>query len=169
MSSSADIAALDRLFVHVAHLHHDHARSLFNTVGLYRGQPPVLRVLEEEEGLSHSELARRLRIRPATISKMLDRMDKAGFIMRKADPADQRVSRVYLTDRGRAVQDQVRSLIATMARDGFSSLTPDEVSTLHALLSRVAANLEAAAVRHAVDSADCRPDAPVKAQAEQGD
>jgi DNA-binding MarR family transcriptional regulator len=141
MSSPPDIYALDHLLAHVSHLHHDRARTLFDTIGLYRGQPPVLRALEEQEGLSHSELAARLGIRPATVSKMLDRMEKAGFLTRQPDPVDQRISRVFLTAHGHAVQDEVKNLFATMAHDSFAGLAPDEVATLYALLTRVCENL----------------------------
>jgi DNA-binding MarR family transcriptional regulator len=144
MSSPPDIYALDHLIAHVSHLHHDRARTLFHTIGLYRGQPPLLRLLVEQEGLSHSELAARLGIRPATVSKMLDRMEKTGFVTRQPDTVDQRVSRVYLTDRGRAVQDQVQQLFSTMAHDISVGLSPEEVEALYALLARVAANLERA-------------------------
>ncbi|NLG29183.1 MAG: MarR family transcriptional regulator, partial [Chloroflexi bacterium] len=97
MPSSPEARALDHLIAHVSHLHYDRARMLFDTIGLYRGQPPVLRHLEEQPGLSHSELAARLGIRPATVSKMLDRMERAGFVMRQPDALDQRVSRVFLS------------------------------------------------------------------------
>jgi len=144
MSSPPDIHDLDHLLAHVCHLHHDRARTLFETIGLYRGQPPLLRFLEEQEGLSHSELAARMGIRPATVSKMLDRMEKAGFVTRRPDAVDQRVSRVYLTEQGRAVQGQVMNLFDTMAHDVSAGFTPEEVITLHDLLVRVAGNLERA-------------------------
>jgi len=147
MDTPPDITALDRLLVHVAHLHRDRARTLFNTIGLYRGQPPVLRYLEEQPGLSHSELAARLGVRPATVSKMLDRMEKSGFIMRQPDPTDQRVSRVYLTEQGVAVQGRMVSLFNTMARDISQGFTPQDVAQLHDLLMRVADNLERASTQ----------------------
>ena len=56
----------------------------------------------------HSELAARLHVQPATITKMIQRMEKAGFVERRSDPEDQRVSRVYLTDVGRSIRNEVK-------------------------------------------------------------
>ena len=91
---------LDFLLAQNCHLHHTRAHHLFETLGLYRGQPPVLFELWEQEGLTQKELAVRLGVTPATITKMLQRMEKAGFIQRKQDSGDQRISRVYLTEAG---------------------------------------------------------------------
>ena len=146
---SAEKLALDHLLVRVAHLHFARAMTLFQTVGLYRGQPPVLGALVQQEGLSHSELAARLHIRPATMSKMLDRMEKAGFVTRRPDPQDQRVSRVYLPEHGRAVAAQVDELIATMARDTFGGFSPEECALLAGFLERMRANLETASLKAA--------------------
>lgn len=97
--------------------------ALWQGIGLYRGQPFVLRTLWEEEGITHSELANRLHVRPSTTSNMIKRMEKAGFVVCKPDLEDQRVSRVYLTDAGCAIRDQVRQVwreLDTTALAGFS-------------------------------------------------
>jgi len=141
MSPPPDSEALDHLLVQVCRLHYLRARSLFETIGLYRGQPPVLGVLAEREGVSHSELAARLDVRPATISKMLDRMERAGFLTRRPDAEDQRVSRVYLTERGRAVQCEVRRLIRTMAQETFAGFSLEEQALLSRFLLQIRENL----------------------------
>ncbi|MEA3375684.1 MAG: MarR family transcriptional regulator, partial [Chloroflexota bacterium] len=79
------------------------AQALLDEIGLYRGQQFVLCRLWEEEGLTHSQLAERLHVHPATVTKTLRRMEQAGFIERRPDADDQRVSRVYLTDAGREI------------------------------------------------------------------
>ena len=55
---------LDFLLAQVCHLHHFRAFELLEALGLYRGQPPVLRALWEQEGLTHTELAERLQNSP---------------------------------------------------------------------------------------------------------
>ena len=141
MFSSSGNETLDHLLAQVSRLHFLRARTLFETVGLYRGQPPVLGVLAEGEGVSHSELAARLDVRPATISKMLDRMERAGFLTRRPDAEDQRVSRVYLTERGRAVQCEVRRLIRTMAQETFAGFSLEEQALLSRFLLQIRENL----------------------------
>lgn len=141
MSTPPDCQELDRLLVEICRLHYTRAHALFETIGLYRGQPPLLRILTEQEGLAQRELADLLGVKPATISKMLERMERAGFLERRPDPKDQRVSRVYLTAQGRAVQDQVRGLLSTIAQETFAGLTPEERALLHGFLARVRQNL----------------------------
>jgi DNA-binding MarR family transcriptional regulator len=82
---------MDFLLANVCHLHHTRAHQLFEAIGLYREQPLVLLALWEQEGFTQTELAERLKIAPATVTKMLQRMEKAGFIQRKPDAEDQRV------------------------------------------------------------------------------
>jgi DNA-binding MarR family transcriptional regulator len=134
-------AEMDFLLANISHLHHLRAHQLLEGIGLYRGQPPVLFALWDQEGLTQTELADRLKITPATVTKMLQRMEKSGFIQRKPDPQDQRVTRVYLTDTGRTIQNQVEQVWTTMQQDAFSNFTPEELSSMRQFLSRVRDNL----------------------------
>ncbi|NLG51645.1 MAG: MarR family transcriptional regulator [Chloroflexi bacterium] len=149
MSSLPDKRVLDFLLVQVCKLHYARAMALFNTIGLYRGQPPVLRALAEQPGLSHSELAARMGVTPATMSRSLDRMEKAGFITRQPDAQDQRVSRVYLTEQGNVAMDQVQHLLDTMAQDTLADFSPEDCEQLHRLLERIRENLTRATEQQA--------------------
>jgi DNA-binding MarR family transcriptional regulator len=141
MSPSSNDESLDYVLAGVCKLHHDRIRSVFEAVGLYRGQPPMLRVLAGEEGLSHSELAARLRVTPATISKMIDRMERSGFVRRQGDPEDQRISRVYLTEQGRAVQAELGHLFRQIEQETFAGFTLEERVLLRRFLLQVRENL----------------------------
>ena len=55
-------------------------------------------MLNSAQGITHSELAHRMRVSPETVTNMLQRMEKTGFVERRPGAEDQRVSRVYLTD-----------------------------------------------------------------------
>ncbi len=132
---------LDFILHQVCHLHHHRVRQVFESLGLYRGQPPILRMLWDEEGLTHNELASRLNVTPATMSRTLQRMEKAGFLVRKPDPADQRVSRVYLTEHGRAVQEQVQQSIQRIEEETFAGFSAEELPVLRSFLERIRENL----------------------------
>jgi DNA-binding MarR family transcriptional regulator len=122
-------------------MHHKRAHTLLEALGLYRGQPRLLFALWKEEGLTHSELAERTRVRPATISKMVQRMEKAGFLQRRADDEDQRVSRVFLTDAGREVRDRVDAAFEQLERETLAGFDDDECELLRGLLVRIGDNL----------------------------
>jgi DNA-binding MarR family transcriptional regulator len=133
--------SIDFLLAQICHLHHSRVHQLLEGLGLYRGQPPVLRILWREEGLTHTELAARLNITPATLSKMLQRMEKAGFLKRTPDPLDQRVSRVYLTETGRAVQSDVQRVLERIEAETFAGFSPEELPVLRQYLMRIRENL----------------------------
>lgn len=132
---------MDFLVANICHLHRIRADQLLEKLGLYRGQPPVLFALWDQEGLTQSELADRLQVSPPTITKMLQRMEKSGFIYRKMDPKDQRVSRVYLTEPGRAVQSKVEETWQTMEAETFADFTMEERVLLRRFLLQMRENL----------------------------
>jgi DNA-binding MarR family transcriptional regulator len=118
------------------------AHSLLTGTGLHRGQHFVLRVLWEHEGLTHSELAEQLCVRPATVTNALKRMERAGFVKRQPDPEDQRVSRVYLTEAGRGIREKVEETWNALEKQAFAGFSPEECDQLERLLLRVIENLD---------------------------
>lgn len=156
MPQSPKPEPLDLLLAQVSRLHYHRSHELLEAIGLYRGQPPLLRALREQEGLTHSEVAERLRVTPATITRMLQRMEKAGFITRRPDPADQRVSRVYLTDAGRAVQSELQHVVRTMEADEFCGFTEQERVQMRQFLLRVRDNLLRATGKQGCAEGGCR-------------
>ena len=141
MPQPTESEPLDFLLAHVCRLHYARAHALLEAIGLYRGQPPLLRALWGREGLTHTELAGQLNVTPATITKMLMRMERAGFLVRRPDARDQRVSRVYLTDTGRTIQRQVQAVWQIMEAETFTGFTPDECAMLRRFLVHIRENL----------------------------
>lgn len=141
MAQPSELEALDFLLGQVCRLHYIRAQELLETLGVYRGQPPVLHILHEQEGLTQSELAARLQLTPATVTKMLQRLEKAGFVQRQTDAEDQRVSRVYLTDAGRAIQADVAAALGRLAQETFSDFTIEERVVLRRLMLQMRDNL----------------------------
>jgi DNA-binding MarR family transcriptional regulator len=137
-------APLDALIVQICRRHHRRAHDLLETLGLYRGQPRLLHVLWDREGCTHSELAERIHVRPATITKMLSRMEEAGFVERRKDPEDHRISRVYLTAAGRDIQERVHQVWQQLEREALAGFTPDERTLLQGFLTRIRDNFDGA-------------------------
>jgi DNA-binding MarR family transcriptional regulator len=144
MPQPAEPESLEFLIVQVCRLHYLRAHELLEAIGLYRGQPPLLQALWDREGQTHTELGERLGLAPATVTRMLQRMEKAGFVVRKADPDDQRVSRVYLTEAGHAIRGAVQEVWQTMEEETYAGLTDDERQVLHRCLLQVRGNLRQA-------------------------
>jgi DNA-binding MarR family transcriptional regulator len=72
-------------------------------IGLHTGQGLVIFRLLEEDGLSQSQLAARLGVEIGTVAKTVQRMEKEGLLIRRQDALDARISRVYLTEKGRSL------------------------------------------------------------------
>lgn len=141
MAHQTSEESIDFLLVQVSKLHRFRAHRLLESLGLYRGQPHVLRALWDQEGMTHGELASRLQVQPATITKMIQRMEKAGFVARQPDPDDQRVSRVYLTEAGREVQGEVEQVWRTLEDETFAGFTPEERVLLRRFFLQMRENL----------------------------
>ena len=129
--------SLGKLLGRVCRLYRGRMHALWDKMGLHRGQPFLLGVLWEREGITHSEMAAYMHVSPATVTNMVKRMEKAGFVERRPDLQDQRVSRVHLTDVGRAIRDRVEERWQEVERQVFGTLSAQERETLSALLERV--------------------------------
>jgi DNA-binding MarR family transcriptional regulator len=141
MSYTPELQTLDFLLAQVSRLHHHRAHELLDRLGLYRGQPPLLYALWEKDGQTHGELAGQLQITPATVTRMIQRMEKTGFVQRGADAGDQRISRVYLTDAGRAVRAELEAVWQRMEVENFSGFSDEERTLLRGFLQRIRENL----------------------------
>lgn len=141
MSKSLDPKSLDHLLAQVCRLHHAHFHELLQNTGVFRGQPPVLEALMERDGQTHSELLERLHVKPATMTRMVQRMKRAGMLTTRRDPIDKRVSRVYITARGRDVRAALAQAFATSEADAFAGFTLEERVLLRRFLLQIRENL----------------------------
>ena len=101
----------------------------------------MLQALDKQEGLTHTELAAHLRRTPATVTRMVQRMEKAGFVKRKPDAEDQRVSRVYLTDAGRAIQTEMVRTLRRLDEEALTDFTSKDQVLLRRLFLQIRDNL----------------------------
>ncbi len=141
MSQPPEPESIDALLAHICRLHYHRARTRLEALGLYRGQPPLLYHLHKQDGLTHSELAERLQVAPATITKMIKRMEKAGFVQRRPDVEDQRVSRVYLTNAGQVIESEMVAVLRALGEEVFAGFSPEERGLLRRFLEQIRENL----------------------------
>jgi DNA-binding MarR family transcriptional regulator len=106
------------------------------------GQWSLLRVLWDEDNLSQIEVAKRMKIERASLTIMLNTVEKAGLITRRVDAGDRRKQLISLTRKGRAYQKLLVPLGMRVNEAALAGLSKREVSTLRSLLQRVTDNLE---------------------------
>ena len=137
---------LNHLFAMTAHLHFRTTVCRHNEYGIGEGQPKVLFALRDEDGQSQADLARHFHLEPASVTALLGRMEKAGLIERCADKQDLRVTRVFLSNAGRAqlsTMDRINVEIGDVCFEGFSE---EECRQASLFLERMRANMERAQI-----------------------
>lgn len=139
MRQIQDYIGFQVLQVHKAH--RQLAEAALNKLGVHTGQEMILLQLWIEEGIPQSQLAASMEVEPPTATKMLQRMERAGLIERRPDPTDARVSRVYLTERGRALEQPVLDVWKQLEAQTVAGLSLTEQALLHRLLMQVLTNL----------------------------
>jgi MarR family transcriptional regulator, organic hydroperoxide resistance regulator len=131
------------LVAHICHTQRSLAEAELNKLGLHVGQERVLLCLMDQESIGQSDLVTNLCIEPPTVTKMLQRMEKAGLVERRQDEQDARASRVNATAQGRALQQSILQVWDDLEKRMLASLTVTEQTLLRRLLLQVLANLTA--------------------------
>jgi MarR family transcriptional regulator, transcriptional regulator for hemolysin len=106
-------------------------------LGLTRAQCRTLGYLARNEGINQAGLADLLEIRPMTLVRQIDRMEEAGWIERRPDPADRRARRLYLTGKARPILGRIWSVANETRDEALARLSAAEATTLIDLLQRV--------------------------------
>jgi MarR family transcriptional regulator, organic hydroperoxide resistance regulator len=133
---------LTYLLVQIAKAHRNRAQELLNDIDLHVGQELLLLHLSLGDGMTQSELAEEICVQPATLTRSLDRLTRAGLVERHVDAEDQRVSRVYLTEEGRALRAPIERIWRELEAWSFANLTTEERLLLRRLLLQVSTNVQ---------------------------
>ena len=95
----------------------------------------ILTLLCQRDGLTQNELTGIVRVDPSMITRTVKEMEhEEGWIARRRDPADNRLMRVYLTERGRARADGLAERLAAVERRLTRDLGDRQVEELRAML-----------------------------------
>jgi MarR family transcriptional regulator, transcriptional regulator for hemolysin len=110
---------------------------------LTRAQWRALKATSRHEGLSQSELAEYLDMEAIPVGRVIDRLEKTGFVERRADPADRRRWRLYLTPKAHAVVDEMEVIAGELRDDSLRGVERDDLDALMRVLNRIKENLAA--------------------------
>jgi len=117
---------------------------------LTRAQWRALKRLHHGEGIRQNELAEFLEMEPIAVGRVIDRLQKAGFVERRADPADRRAWPLYLMPGAHAVLDEMETISDELYRQAQRGIPAAELKTMISVLTRMKDNL------NALDDADDR-------------
>jgi DNA-binding MarR family transcriptional regulator len=110
-------------------------------LGLTRAQWLALTRLDRRPGASQSELADMMEIEKAPVGRIIDRLEDKGWVERRTDPADRRIKRIYLTDRGNRVRAAIVPIAEATVDDALSALSGADKERLMQLMLLVKATL----------------------------
>ncbi|MDO5422970.1 MAG: MarR family transcriptional regulator [Eubacteriales bacterium] len=127
---------------HIRKLEFRFMRSKLDRENLYRGDPRLLMTVAEHDGQTQIEIAKKLCVKPATLTVMLKRMESAGLIIRRPSPKDQRSQLVYITEEGKAVSERTRELLTEAVAEIYEGLTEEELAAHKKILEKIRGNLE---------------------------
>ena len=112
-------------------------------IGVSRAQWQVLFALSRSEGINQAALAERLEVETITVGRMVDRLEDAGLVERRADPADRRAWRLFLCPRAHPILAELQGVVTDVRAEMLAGLAADEQAQLQQLLTQVRANLSA--------------------------
>ena len=110
-------------------------------IGVTRPQWQVLSLLMLHAGSNQGALAEMLEVEPITLGRMIDRLQEAGLVERRADPADRRAWRIYLTGKGEGLLDKLRPFGLATFSAALEGVSEADRAQFMATLTKVCANL----------------------------
>ena len=142
-----DRASIDdwQLLSHLSQVFRNVSDSFTDQVDIPRGQATLLCVLAIRDGMTQSEIAEQLSVQGATVTNMLQRLEETGLVIRRRDPEDNRLVRVYLTEAGREKERSINAQLDGLQALIFKGLREDERALLRKWLNQIIANISAKA------------------------
>ncbi|WP_160680464.1 MarR family transcriptional regulator [Clostridium sp. C8-1-8] len=132
---------LHKVMIRLFRLHRKVAHEQFNKIGLSEGQPKVLQYLVSNDGCIQREIANNCHIEPATVTSLLASMEKAELIYRVQNPEDRRILNVFLTDKGRDKEEQLKKIFKELDNKCFRGFTEEDLVQAKDIFIRLTDNL----------------------------
>ena len=99
-------------------------------LGLSRAQWSVLATLSNHEGVSQSQISQELEIEKSTAGRLIDQVEKSGWIERRPIPGDRRLWSIHLTDQARQLLVEIERVIMHAREDMLRGLSEEQQKLL---------------------------------------
>jgi DNA-binding MarR family transcriptional regulator len=134
--------SVNYLLIQVCKAWRNKANEMLAKYSVHAGQDVLLSYLGKEDGQTVSSLVDNVCIQHATMIRMLDRMEATGLVNKIKDNNDMRVSRIFLTDKGKEAVKNVRSVWKAMEQNTSSAISEKDQITLRRILQDVLKNMQ---------------------------
>lgn len=129
------------LITEVARLLRHHANARARGRRFSQAEWQTLSALSRCEGVNQATLAQMIEIHPATLTKVIDRLARAGLVERRRDSGDRRAFLLVLTERARPLVEEMRSLGEAIREQALASVPEGARRQLVETLQTMKANL----------------------------
>lgn len=98
-------------------------------LGITRSQWWVLAFISRNDGLPQTQLANELDVGKVALGSLIDRLQSAGFVERRADEKDRRVKRVHLTEKARELIDKIEPINSSFNARILQGISRDDIES----------------------------------------
>lgn len=134
--------SLQSLFVRLTHLYFRKIFLMMKETEIHPRQFPLICLVGKQEGISQKKISEMLKISAPTVAVSVKRLEKAGMVERKNDEEDQRVMRIYLTEKGRRLTETAKMYIEENEKALFRGFSESELCLMKRFFKQMADNLE---------------------------
>lgn len=113
--------------------------------GLTLSRARALFALTKKDGLNQRELADELDIETPTLVRLLDGMEKQGFIERRVEVSDRRAKQIHMTELGRTVADEILRLADEIRAEVLQDIDAAELAVTKRVVRAIADNVQSLA------------------------
>jgi DNA-binding MarR family transcriptional regulator len=125
----------------VAHGLESTSKHMLSSVGVTGPQRLVLRLIGQYEELSPGDLAEILHVHPSSLTGMLRRLERGGWLRRRRHPEDGRRAVLTLTSRGRTLSESQTGTVESKVRSTLRKVSPAKASAAREVLKTLAKQL----------------------------
>ena len=141
MTGKIDKSSISWLLADASRLIRKLADRRLGAIGLTRAQWQALGNLKRMGPMTQAALAEIMEVETATIARLIDRLEAAGWIERRAEAQDRRVKLVTMTDKADAIMDEMGVIGQKLRDDILVDLSPSELEALLATLATIKSRL----------------------------
>jgi DNA-binding MarR family transcriptional regulator len=121
----------------------DYSQTVYSHFGITGPQLWVLKTLYQNGSLSLGELSKGMYLNPSTITGVIDRLEKKGFVLRGRNEIDRRVVKVQLTPKGTELVKRAPNPIQGKMVYGLRKLKKDELFSIYRSVDKLVEIMEA--------------------------
>jgi DNA-binding MarR family transcriptional regulator len=111
--------------------------------GVSTGTWFTLALLAREDGMSQGEMSQRFEVDPSRVTRLAKKLEREDLLRRECDKGDKRVVRMYLTEKGRGLIEDLCELRGRFDRHIDAVLSPEELKELQRMLGALGEAAEA--------------------------